>query len=50
MPLATSITEGVAFGVVSYAVLKIASGRSGEVHPLLYTFAALFFGRYVFLR
>jgi AGZA family xanthine/uracil permease-like MFS transporter len=50
MPLATSITEGVAFGVVSYAVLKIASGRSGEVHPLLYTFAALFFGRYIFLR
>jgi AGZA family xanthine/uracil permease-like MFS transporter len=40
----------VAFGVVSYALLKAASGRGREVHPLLYAFAALFLGRYIFLR
>jgi adenine/guanine/hypoxanthine permease len=50
MPLATSITEGVAFGVVSYALLKLASGRGREVHPLIYSFAVLFVGRYMFLR
>ena len=42
-----SITEGVAFGVLSYALLKLAAGRGREVHPLLYAFAALFLGRYV---
>jgi AGZA family xanthine/uracil permease-like MFS transporter len=49
MPLAVSITEGVAFGVVAYAVLKIAAGRTREAHPLLYAFAALFLARYAFL-
>jgi adenine/guanine/hypoxanthine permease len=50
MPLAVSITEGVAFGLVSYAVLKLATGRGREPHPLVYVFAALFLGRYIFLR
>ena len=50
MPLAISITEGVAFGVLSYSLLKLATGRGREVHPLLYAFAVLFLVRYVFLR
>jgi AGZA family xanthine/uracil permease-like MFS transporter len=50
MPLAVSITEGVAFGVVAYAVLKVAAGRGRQVHPLLHAFAVLFVIRYVFLR
>ena len=50
MPLAVSITEGVAFGLVSYALLKIATGRGREAHPLIYVFAALFLARYAFLR
>ena len=50
MPLAVSITEGVAFGLVSYALLKLATGRRREVHPLIYVFAVLFLARYVFLR
>jgi AGZA family xanthine/uracil permease-like MFS transporter len=50
MPLSVSITEGVAFGVVSYVVLKAATGRAGEVHALLSVFAALFVLRYAFLR
>jgi AGZA family xanthine/uracil permease-like MFS transporter len=49
MPLATSITEGVAFGVVSYALLKLVSGKGRAVHPLLYMFAGLFLARYIFL-
>ncbi|MGB7217234.1 MAG: NCS2 family permease [Vicinamibacterales bacterium] len=50
MPLTVSITEGISFGVVSYALVKLASGRGREVRPLLYVFAILFLGRYVFLR
>ncbi len=50
MPLAVSITEGVAFGVLSYSLLKLACGRGREVHPLIHAFAVLFLLRYVFLR
>src|SRR5262245_16292704 len=50
MPLAVSITEGVAFGVIAYVVLKTAVGRGREVHLLLYVFAALFVARYALLR
>ena len=50
MPLAVSITEGVAFGLLSYAGLKLATGRGREAHPLVYVFALLFLGRYMFLR
>ena len=42
--------EGVAFGVVSYVVLKFATGRRSEVHTLLYVFAVLFVARYALLR
>jgi len=49
MPFAFSITEGIAFGFISYALLMLAVGRGREVHPLLYVFAALFVVRYAFL-
>jgi AGZA family xanthine/uracil permease-like MFS transporter len=50
MPLAVSITEGVAFGLVSYALLKVATGRGREADALVYVFAALLLARYIFLR
>ena len=50
MPLAVSITEGVAFGLISYAALKAATGRGREVHALVYLFATLLLARYIFLR
>jgi AGZA family xanthine/uracil permease-like MFS transporter len=50
MPLAISITEGVAFGLIAYVVLKIATGGGRHLHPLLYVFAVLFVARYAFLR
>jgi AGZA family xanthine/uracil permease-like MFS transporter len=50
MPLSVSITEGVAFGLISYVALKLASGRRRDVHALLYVFALLFVARYAFLR
>ena len=50
MVLSVSITEGIAFGFISYAALKTVSGRAREVHWLLYLFAVLFVLRYAFLR
>jgi len=50
MPFAFSITEGIGFGFIAYAVLMPAAGRGREVHPLLYLFAGLFVLRYAYLR
>ena len=49
MPFAFSITEGIAFGFISYALLKLVARRGREVHGLVYLFAALFVVRYIFL-
>jgi AGZA family xanthine/uracil permease-like MFS transporter len=49
MPLTVSITDGIAFGVISHALLKLATGRGREVHWLMYVFAVLFVARYAFL-
>jgi xanthine/uracil/vitamin C permease (AzgA family) len=48
MPLTFSITEGIAFGFISYAFLKTVAGRHREVHWLVYLFAVLFIARYVY--
>jgi len=50
MPFAFSITEGIAFGFISYALLKLVTRRAREVHGLVYLFAVLFIIRYMFLK
>jgi AGZA family xanthine/uracil permease-like MFS transporter len=47
MPLSVSITDGIAFGLISMALLKLATGRGRELHPLAYVFAVVFLLRYV---
>lgn len=42
MPFTYSITNGIGAGFVSYVVLKVLSGRSGEVRPLMHAAAAAF--------
>ncbi len=42
MPFTYSITNGIGAGFVSYAVLRLATGRVRGVHPLLWVVAALF--------
>jgi AGZA family xanthine/uracil permease-like MFS transporter len=42
MPFTYSITNGIGAGFISYVVLKLAGGKRGEIHPLLYVIAALF--------
>jgi AGZA family xanthine/uracil permease-like MFS transporter len=46
MPLTFSITDGIAFGFISYALLKLVTGRVLEAHWLIYVFALLFIARY----
>jgi len=46
MPLTASITEGIAFGFISYSILKLATGQGRKVHALVYVFSALFIVRY----
>ena len=46
MPLTFSITDGIAFGFISYALLKVVTGRGREAHWLVYLFAILFVLRY----
>ena len=50
MPLTISITDGIAFGFIAYALLKLVTGRAREPHWLLYLFAALFILRYALER
>ncbi|MCK0195378.1 NCS2 family permease [Ancylobacter sp. 6x-1] len=47
MPFTYSIANGLAFGFVSYAVLKLLTGRAREVHAATWLVAALFIARFV---
>ena len=49
MPLTVSITDGIAFGFISFSVLKVSAGRASDVDWLVFLFAGLFVLRYVFL-
>jgi AGZA family xanthine/uracil permease-like MFS transporter len=42
MPFTYSISNGIGAGVITYVVLKVATGRAREIHPILYGVAALF--------
>ena len=42
MPFTYSISNGIGAGIVSCVVLKVATGRAREIHPILYGVAALF--------
>ena len=50
MPLAFSITEGIAFGFIAFVLLKVATRQWQEIPWPLYLFAGLFLLRYAFLR
>ena len=47
MPLAVSITDGLAFGFISMAILKVATGRGRELDGVTYGIAALFLMKYI---
>lgn len=47
MPFAYSISEGIAFGCISYTIIKLIRGKAREVHPVMFVVAILFVLRYV---
>ena len=49
MPLTYSIGEGLAFGVMSYAAIKLFTGRRKEVSIVINILAILFAARLIFL-
>lgn len=44
MQFALSISHGIAWGFISYVLLKLVRGRIKEVHPIVIVFAILFVG------
>ncbi len=49
MPLFYSISEGIAFGIISYVVINLICGKSKKITPLMYILAVLFVCKYIFL-
>lgn len=46
MPLAYSIAEGIVFGMLSYVVLKLLTGRTRDVSVVMYILAVLFLAKF----
>ncbi|HJV02827.1 MAG TPA: NCS2 family permease [Burkholderiaceae bacterium] len=49
MPFTYSIALGVAFGFISYAILKLLTGRVREVRPVIWAIACVFTFKFVYL-
>lgn len=49
MPLTFSIADGIAFGFISYAAVRIFSGRFSEISASVWLLAALFVAKFVFM-
>ena len=47
MPLTYSIAEGISFGMISYALIKLLTGKGKEVSPLVYVLSIVFILRYL---
>lgn len=49
MPLAYSISEGIAVGVISYTLINLICGKFKKLTPLMYVLTVLFICKYIFL-
>jgi AGZA family xanthine/uracil permease-like MFS transporter len=49
IPLTYSIATGLSLGIVSFAILELATGRGSRNHWMLYLLAILFLGRLVYM-
>ena len=47
MQFSLSITDGIAWGFISYALLKLVTGKARRIHLLVAVFAVLFVAQYV---
>lgn len=49
MPLAYSISEGIAIGVISYVIINLFCGKAKKITPLMYALAVIFVLKYICL-
>ncbi|MEE3381043.1 MAG: NCS2 family permease [Succiniclasticum sp.] len=49
MPFAYSISEGISFGIISYAIINTLTGHAKRVSPLMYVLAVIFICKYILL-
>lgn len=49
MPLGYSIATGIAIGFIFYPITMLVSGRSKEVHPIMYALFVIFLCYFIFL-
>ena len=51
MPLAYSISEGIAVGVISWTLINLITGKAKEkkISILMYILTVLFIAKYIFL-
>jgi len=49
MPFTYSIANGLAFGFISYAAIKLCTGRAREVHVMVWLIAAIFLFKFFYL-
>ena len=47
MPLSYSIANGIVFGIVSYAIIKLITGKGKQVSLVVYILAIIFVLRYI---
>jgi AGZA family xanthine/uracil permease-like MFS transporter len=50
IPLTYSIATGLSFGLIAFAALELATGRGRRQHWMLYTLAALFLFRFIYMH
>ncbi|MBR2801786.1 MAG: NCS2 family permease [Erysipelotrichaceae bacterium] len=49
MGFAYSISEGISFGIISYVVLHLLTGKTKDISPLMYVLAVVFVLKYIVL-
>ena len=49
MPLTYSIANGLAFGFITYAVLKLFTGRAKEAHPMVWIIGGIFLFKFIWI-
>ena len=49
MPFFYSISDGIMFGVISYALVNLCTGRAKRVSPVMYVLTVLFLAKYALM-
>jgi len=49
MPFTYSIANGLAFGFISYAAIKLCTGRARDVHVMVWIIAAIFLFKFIYI-